>query len=375
MTTHVDEHSLHAVYAPSSADRWAEKDGCSASAEAIAAIKQVVPDESGEEAQKGTDAHSEMERVLAPIATGQPYTAADLATLDGTDNVGVALMVSFVRQLPPGRLWIEQRVALTDQIWGRADAIHWHDESATVTVPDLKDGFVGVDADTLQLLIYAAAAIYTFKLPAKWIRTAIVQPNDFRPGVPRVKQKIYSADQLFAEAQRIAAIPLSPKKFKAGESCTYCAAFGLCEASKDLLAQVGALIAGLMRPDQVTPAQRALFLSCQKPIADAFKNALKPWTKEALNGTIPDGMKLVTGDKRRAWKDEATARAKIIAAKGVDALELPTPARAEEMGIDITGLADKPEGGPVLAFASDTRKPWKTRSVAEMFGSLKGSDK
>jgi hypothetical protein len=68
----------------------------------------------------------------------------------------------------------------------------------------------------------------------------------------------------------VAAIPKGPKSFKAGEQCTYCPLFGRCDASRDILAQIGALVAGLMTPDQVTAEQRALFLACQKPIADAF---------------------------------------------------------------------------------------------------------
>jgi hypothetical protein len=39
-----------------------------------------------------------------------------------------------------------------------------------------------------QLRIYAAASMFTHNLPVKWIRYVVVQPNDWRPFVPRVKQ-------------------------------------------------------------------------------------------------------------------------------------------------------------------------------------------
>jgi hypothetical protein len=114
-------------------------------------------------------------------------------------------------------------------------------------------------------------------------------------------------------------------------------------------------------------------------------------------------MKLVTGRKDRIWIDETAARAKIIEAKaissdltdderakiakgefdslpgskvaayfaiGMQALDVPTPAQVEAMGIDITGLADKPKGGPVLAFENDKRPDWKPIDATEMFAGV-----
>ena len=84
---------------------------------------------------------------------------------------------------------------------------------------------VGVDAErNEQLRIYAAAFIATHKLPVKFIRYAIVQPNDFRP-VPRVKQWAESYADLYAFAIEIAKIPHQPKTFTPGEHCTYCPLF------------------------------------------------------------------------------------------------------------------------------------------------------
>lgn len=362
MNAHVDEHSDHAVYAPSSADRWMN---CTASAEAIA---NLPPQEEGEEATEGTEAHEEIERVLGPLSEGGMRYGVNLDN-DHPAAYGVALVVDYVRKLPPGRLWVEQRVYLTEHIWGRCDISHWDESTATLTIVDYKNGFIGVDADAPQLLIYAAASIYTHKLPAKWIRLVVVQPNDFRP-VPRVKQHVMSVDALYDFANKAAAVPLGPKTFTAGEHCRYCPLFGRCEPTRDLLRDLSALIAGLITPDQVRPEQRALFLNCKKPIEDQFKSAEKAWLKTALKSGAPDGMMLVTGDTRRAWVDEAAARAAIIAAKGYDALDLPTPAQAEKLGVDVSKLAKAPQGGPVLAMAGDKRKPWAAKTAAEMFGSV-----
>lgn len=368
MTIHTDPNAAHAVYAPSSAHRWTV---CTASAEAISRLPEQ---EEGEEAAKGTAAHDEIERCLSVIGETDAYDIRHVLPVDPEhpSAYGVALVIDYVRQLSLGRLWIEQRVALTDQIWGRCDVAHWDDATGVLTIVDYKDGFVGVDAEeNEQLRIYAAGTMFTRKLPVKWIRYAIVQPNDFRP-VPRVKQWHEPVESLYAWAEKVAAIPRGPKSFVAGEQCTYCPLFGMCEASRDVLSNIGALVAGLMRAEDVRPEQRALFMTSMKPITDAFKNADKAWTKAALAGDIPPGMGLFTSVKHRAWKDVTAARALIVEKCGIDVLEPPTPAQAEKLGIDVSELADTPEGGPVLAFANDKRKPFVRKTAQEMFANVPG---
>lgn len=365
--------ALHAIYSASSGHVWASETGCTASATAIAALRRVVPEEEREEAVAGTAAHDELERCIGSL-DGELVDPATMPIQDPDPDhpaaFGVALMISYIRKLPPGRMWVEQRVRLTDDIWGRADIQHWHEETATLTIPDLKNGFVGVDAEeNEQTRIYASAAIQMHKLPVKWIRHAIVQPNDFRPG-PRVKQWVEPAESLAAFAERVSAIPNGPLTFRAGEHCRDCPLLGTCEPTKDLLKQFAACVATGTPP---TAAQIPLFLALKKPIDHFFESVLKNGTKKALAGDIPPGMGLFTATKHRAWKSEADARAAIIAQKGVEALKPPTPAQAEAMGIDIEGLADKPDGGPVLAFESDKRKPWTGgKSSAEMFKGIPG---
>lgn len=372
MNATIDEHALHAVYSASSGHVWASEHGCTASATAIAAMRRVVPEEEREEAAAGTAAHDELERCIGSL-NGEMVDPATMPILEPDPDhpaaFGVALMIAFIRKLPPGRMWVEQRVILTKDIWGRSDIQHWHEESATLTIPDLKNGFVGVDAEeNEQTRIYAAGSIYNHKLPVKWIRHAIVQPNDFRPG-PRVKQWVESAESLFRFAERVAAIPDGPLTFRAGQHCRDCPLFGTCEPTKDILKQFAVCVATGTPP---TAAQIPLFLACKKPIDHFFESITKGGTKKALAGDVPPGMGLFTAVKHRVWLSEQAAREAVIAAKGVDALKPPTPAQAEEMGINIEGLTDKPEGGPVLGFLSDKRKPWKPRTSADMFRNVPG---
>lgn len=350
--------SAHAVYAPSSADRWVY---CTASAEAIAMLPEQ---EEGEEAKEGTAAHEELERVLSGGELDFEHDAA----------FAVALAVSYVKQLPPGKMWVEQRVALTDQIWGRCDVAHWDETTNTLTIVDLKNGKRAVDAEeNSQLRIYAAASIFTHKLPAKWVRYVVVQPQDWRPFVPRVKQWSESADALYRWADRVSRIPREPKSFTAGDQCRDCPLFGRCDASLDMLRDLSAVIAGLVEPDQVRPEHVALFLSLEKPITDQIKKFKSHWQKVALKGNVPSDMKVVTSRPHRAWKDTEAARRLVLERLGPDALDVPTPAQAIERGIPediVNAMAPRPDGAPVLAFASDKRPEWKQKSAAEMFAGV-----
>ena len=368
MTTQHAERD-HAVWAPSMGDRWASENGCTA---APMAIDRLPKQEEGDEAKKGTAAHEEIERCFGSL-NGEFVDPATMpikeVNFEHPSAYGIALTIAYVRGLPPGRMWIEKSVALTKDIYGTPDIRHWHEETATLTVPDYKDGFIGIDPKSPQFRIYAASAIFTDNLPAKWIRYAVIQPNDFRP-VPRVKQEVESIDDLYAFAQRVAAIPGGQHVFRAGEHCRYCPLFGRCDATRDLLAHLA--VAMQHTPDEVPLATRAIFKTLEKPLADWFKGADKVWAKQALSGSVPAGMKLVTSQTHRAWFDEAKAREVVIAAVGVDALKPPTPAQAEEMGMDVEGLTKRAEGGPVLALESDKRKPWVVRSAEEMFKGVTG---
>lgn len=52
---------------------------------------------------------------------------------------------------------------------------------------------------------------------------------------------------------------------------------------------------------------------------------------------------------------------------GPDVLDVPTPAQIEDRGMDVSALAYRPEGSPVLAFAGDKRKPFVRKTVVDTF--------
>lgn len=355
----------HAIWAPSSAHRWIP---CTASAEAIARIPNFDHLYGAGENEVGTEAHAEIERCLG-LCDGE--TSLELAVPVNPAHpaaYGVALLLDFVRQLPPGRLWVERRVRLTGDIWGRCDVGHWDGVNSILTIVDYKNGYLDVSAEeNEQLRIYGAAHAFTHQLPVKWIRYAVVQPNSFMP-VPRVKQWMESADSLHKWASKVAAIPSGPKKFVAGEHCRYCPLFGQCPASRDILRDLSAMMAN--PPDKVPAHQVALFKACEKPISDWYKSLDKHALKQALASGPQPGMAIIQTQKHRAWKSVDDARSYIMSQKGWPALDPPTPAQAEKMGLDVSALCDRPEGGPALAFESDPRPRWTPKSAAKMFESV-----
>jgi hypothetical protein len=373
MTTIDHAAAAHAVYAPSAAHVWVN---CTASAEAIARLPEQ---EEGEEAAEGTAAHEEIDRCLGDM-NGIEVDAKTFAELvkpvdpEHPAAYGIALVLDYVRKLvtaSPGFLLIEQRVQLTEQIWGRCDVAHYSERERVLTITDYKNGFVPVDAEeNEQLRIYAGGSAFTHKFAIDHVRYAVVQPNDFRP-VPRVKQWSESADNLHRFLDGVARIPGGPKKFVAGEHCRYCPLFGRCEATRDVLVHLGTMLAN--PPDAVRPDQVAKFLACKKPIEDWFKALEKAQLKEGVAGRPAPGMKVVEGQTHRTWKDAAAARAMVLERLGPDKLDPPTPAQAEKLGIPsdvVAALAHKPQGAPVLAFESDRRPAWAQKSAAEMFASV-----
>ena len=88
---------------------------------------------------------------------------------------------------------------------------------------------------------------------------------------------------------------------------------------------------------------------------------------------MPIGLKVVEGQKHKAWQNPDAARKLIVDRLGADGLDLPTPAQAIDRGIpeDIVNvMAPRPPGAPVLAFANDKRPEFKRPTALDMFAGI-----
>jgi hypothetical protein len=158
----------HAKLGPSSAERWMNCPGS-------VVLSEGMPNKSSEFADEGTKAHALAEALLVGEAAK--------GDLDMVENVMV--YVDYVQSLCYSDftggtdLLVEQRVKVTDDLWGTADAVVWQPLEKHLHVVDLKFG-AGVPVEiegNLQLKIYALATLLTFGYSAERVTATIVQPR------------------------------------------------------------------------------------------------------------------------------------------------------------------------------------------------------
>lgn len=277
-------------------------------------------------------------------------------------------------------LHIEQRVAITSDIWGTADAVVWLPKFKELHIIDLKFGAgVAVDADTLQLKGYALATLLTFdEYKAEKVIATIVQPRCAHSDGP-VRSVTYTTDELldfYAELQdleeRVEAATKANDKLPflkpSSKGCRWCKASAICPAMKALANDKARKAFDIPGERQTyDPAELAATLD-SLPILEAWiKNVRQFAYDEAeLGKTIP-GYKLVEKRASRQWRSETEAGALLLDMLGPDAFEnsLKSPATIEKMlskgdRAVLDELTVKESSGHALVHESDRRPAVKT---------------
>jgi len=178
---------------------------------------------------------------------------------------------------------------------------------------------------------------------------------------------------------------------KSGDWCGFCNAQAICPALRktafaaaelvfkdDLPAPTDKIV--LPAPATMTPAQIGKVLEAAQTIADWAEAVYAYGLAEVEAGRMAvPGWKVVKGDARRAWKDEAEALAKLeklLGAEGAKTQPEPkllSPAQAEKAvkaaglapAIELKGLIVKPEGASKLVHEDDPRPSVDVKSLAE----------
>ena len=315
---------VHAKLSPSAAERWMQCPGS-------VPLSEGMPDRTSEAAEEGTRAHKMAETILM---TGNPdHTNTEM-------EKHVRVYTEYVEELfgniTDGSKWIEHQIAVTDQLWGTADALVWDQTNATLHVIDLKygSGKVVEVRGNMQLRIYALAALLTMKLKARTVVATIVQPRAFHEdGVIRsVEFDAMDLMEFHGELMdgigivESAVIDFGGPHFNqhlkpSNNACRWCLAAPKCPKVKEL-AQVSAK-AVFTKVDAYDPKELADILGKLDLIEGWCKNVREFAYTEAEHGKDIPGWKLVEKRATRKFKPEVVGDPKELAkALGVLPVEL-----------------------------------------------------
>ena len=376
----------HAPLSPSASYRWLECPGS-------VAASVGAPDESSVFAAEGTFAHDVAAACLqfeldAEDMVGQVGTADGFPFTFGDDDVGpiqgyLDLVRGLADDLAGGDdIGIEERVEVTDQVYGTADAVVRSRDGHELNVVDLKYGR-GVLVDVRgnpQLMIYGLGALYAIRQTAYSEGVEVVRMHVFQP---RHSQGGHSVEELTVEElldwkhevlePGIAAASGGSEERRAGDWCKFCPAKVGCPAirKKSLEVAVGVFedLPNLtpaktpMSPKDLSPTMIRDLLGAF-PMVEAWIGSVREYAYKLVTagGKVP-GFKLVEKKTNRAWKDETRA-ADLIRKYGEEPFppgKLLSPAQAEKAiggkkgKAAVATMTKKPTAGTVLASDSDKR--------------------
>jgi hypothetical protein len=234
----------HAVLAPSAAERWI---ACPGSHQAA---RSVPPAPSSEFSVLGTDAHEWFagglrDGLAAEVLTDDPMLQRPLtAALDAARQILGDRPFKVESRLPP-----LDRLA---EMWGTADVVGFAPTGEVDTIIDLKFGeAIAVEADTVQLGIYALLAARRYGAGPEGVTTWIIQPrHDHEDGLARSHRYGPAAlDHLEAQLRDAAAAALTadaPRR--AGEWCRFCPAAATCPERQAAPDAVTSTVSAWFRP-------------------------------------------------------------------------------------------------------------------------------
>lgn len=314
---------FHSRKSPSGAPKWSR---CAGSIQLEDAMReQGFVEERSEYADEGTAAHS-----LAAMCLTHRRLAADFLgqriEVDGvqfevTRDMAVAVQeyLDAIWEVACDHSLIEERVSYDSWVPGESGtADHIGFKNGVVYLDDYKHGQgVGVDAaDNEQLLLYAAGVIETFDFAFE-MREFHLRIHQPRGG--GMSEWVVSREEVLAHAARLSAdarrcdepaAPLVPGK----KQCQFCKAAPRCPAR---LLELLAAITGACELPRLTLADAELLSPEQLSRAMLFFEGSRQWmnkaekyaTGELEAGRPFPGWKLIEGDARRSWKDEAAVMA------------------------------------------------------------------
>lgn len=352
--------SDHAKFSFSAAHRWMACPGSIVASEGI-------PNTSSPQAEKGTRLHA----AAADVLMGKAHD------LTGEEAEMVDEYTDFVlnkASAPMTKLLVEQRVTLTEEVWGTCDAIVI--QPYIMHIIDFKTGTQRVGAKhNAQLLGYAAAALNEFNvLPSPVchnVRPVDVQLHIVQPSIGWVDSWTIPVRDVADFAKKVKesvkdACSDSPTYSPSEEACKYCPARATCRARAEYNVQLAVVDFALADPATLTTDDLVRILP-QVPQIVAWATSIQEYaTSQALKGNTPSGFKLVQSGGSRKWRDPIEA----IRALQSAGLPLDVAQKVAPIGIGdaekllgkkhtiFTECTIRGEVKPTLARLDDRRKEW-----------------
>lgn len=379
----------HAPNAPSAAHRWMNCPGS-------IALCTGAPESDSVHSREGTFAHTVAAACLisghdASTWIGKSSHDSEF-TVDAEMAEHIQVYLDAVRMtldIDGGTLLVEQKVTVSPEVYGTADAL--------IVTPDVLHVFdfkfgrgVFVDeADNEQLKCYALGALKSLKQPPKTCSMHIVQPRC--PADRLHRQWECSSAALMGMwsitvREAVTATKQPGAALCPGDWCGFCPVKASCPAlRKQALTTASAVFEDLdlvkaavkpPSPANLSPQQIAVVLAGEELVTKWLKGVNEMAFDMLQRGETIPGFKLVEKRGNRKWKDEAMAQEALKQTR-IDPFaprEILSPAQAEKLLTKAVGkstaealvekLAHKPITGSTIVPVSDPRPALTQRSAA-----------
>lgn len=274
--------------------------------------------------------------------------------------------------VPDPVLFIEEKLDfshIVEKGFGTGDAGIIAD--GTMEIIDLKYGKgVRVNAhQNPQLKLYALGALNAYEMlyDIKQVKLTIVQPR-----LDNIVSWTIPEEELYKWAEEVVK-PIAAKAYegkgmqRAGDHCKFCLVKAMCAT---LAAKNIALAKHEFKDPQLLTEPQLIDIYKQIPMLVDWANSVGDFLlKEALDGKKISGYKLVEGQSRRKWTDEAMVQKKLkeqgfpedsynrVSLKGISDIERLVGKKVFPSMFE--GLVIKPQGSPVLVIDSDKRPEYR----------------
>lgn len=364
---------VHSKLGASSYDRWGKSlGGCPGSIRLCEGVAKVT----SEYAERGTEAHS----IAYAKLMNQPFVELD----DVDEQCAVDLYVDFVERTSAPVRFLEQRFDLNKyypNLYGTADCVFYWPATKKLRVVDYKHGAgVPVEAEeNSQLMYYGLGAMASLDEPVASIELVIVQPRchhhlgPVRSWVTTPARILDFVADLIDDAKATEEINAA---LVPGDHCRWCPAKPTCPA---LRARANALATQTFSSvSPYNPEALSETLNMLPTMETWIKGVREFAYREAEQGRVPPGWKLVDKRQTRKWREDINkdnlARNLGLKPPEISEYKMKSPAQVEKL-LSKEGKAVfdqfiySESSGKTLVQSSDKRPEAKERAVTE-FDSL-----